>query len=61
MRSEQEVNRALDEYADTVQRICFTHLKNEFETEDIFQEVFIKYILYTETCCNTSTAFVAKL
>ena len=46
MRSEQEVNRALDEYADTVQRICFTHLKNEFETEDIFQEVFIKYMMY---------------
>ena len=49
MRSEQEVNRALDEYADTVQRICFTHLKNEFETEDIFQEVFIKYMLYKGT------------
>ena len=49
MRSEQEVNRALDEYADTVQRICFTHLKNEFETEDIFQEVFIKYMMYKGT------------
>lgn len=46
MRTEQEVNLALDNYADMVQRICFCHLKNETDTEDIFQEVFLKYMTY---------------
>lgn len=46
MRTEQEVNLALDNYADMVQRICFCHLKNEADTEDIFQEVFLKYMTY---------------
>lgn len=45
MRSEQEVNRAIDLYADTVKRICVLHLKNSSDTEDIFQEVFLKYAL----------------
>lgn len=45
MRSEQEVNRAVDLYADTVYRICMLHLKNTADTEDIFQEVFLKYAL----------------
>ena len=45
MRSEQEVNRAIDLYADTVKRICVLYLKNTSDTEDIFQEVFLKYAL----------------
>lgn len=45
MRSEQEVNRAIECYADTVKRICILHLKNVSDTEDIFQEVFLKYAL----------------
>ena len=45
MRSEQEVNRIIDLYADTVRRICMLHLKNSADTEDIFQEVFLKYAL----------------
>lgn len=45
MRSEQEVNQAIDLYADTVRRICILHLKNFSDTEDIFQEVFLKYAL----------------
>ena len=40
MRSEQEVNQAIDQYADTVKRICMLYLKNASDTEDIFQEVF---------------------
>lgn len=47
MRSEQEVNRAVEQYADTVRRICLVHLKNYADTEDIFQTVFVKYLLYT--------------
>lgn len=45
MRSEQEVNQAINLYADTVKRICVLHLKNSSDTEDIFQEVFLKYAL----------------
>lgn len=45
MRSEQEVTRAVGQYADTVRRICMVHLKNHADTEDIFQTVFLKYLL----------------
>ena len=45
MRSNEEVERAINRYSDTVYRVCFLYLKNESETEDIFQEVFLKYAL----------------
>lgn len=45
MRSEGEVNHAVDKYADMVQRICFCYLKNRADTEDVFQTVFLKYML----------------
>lgn len=45
MRNEQEVNRAIEQYADTVRRLCMVHLKNHADTEDIFQTVFLKYAL----------------
>lgn len=45
MRSEQEANRAIEQYADTVRRLCMVHLKNTADTEDIFQTVFLKYVL----------------
>ncbi len=45
MRSEQEANRAVELYSDTVRRLCIVHLKNRADAEDIFQTVFLKYIL----------------
>lgn len=45
MRSEQETIRAIERYSDTVRRLCMLHLKNEADTEDIFQTVFLKYVL----------------
>lgn len=45
MRSEQEVNRAVNQYADLVRRLCMIHLKKYHDTEDIFQTVFLKYML----------------
>lgn len=45
MRNEEEVNRALELYADTIRRLCMIHLKNYADTEDIFQTVFLKYVL----------------
>ena len=47
MRSEEEANRAVDLYGDTVRRICMIHLKNKADTEDIFQNVFLIYVLRT--------------
>lgn len=46
MRSEEEVSAAIEKYADTVYRICILHLKNTDDTEDIFQDVFLRYALY---------------
>lgn len=45
MRSEQEVNRAIEKYSNTIRRLCMVHLKNHADTEDIFQTVFLKYVL----------------
>ena len=45
MRSEEEVNRAIGRYADTVRRLCVIHLKNHADSEEIFQDVFLKYVL----------------
>lgn len=47
MRSEQEVNSAMEQYADMVLRLCTVYLKNGSDAEDIFQTVFLKYALHT--------------
>ena len=45
MRSEQEARRAIERYGNTVRRLCMMHLKNHADTEDIFQTVFLNYVL----------------
>lgn len=45
MRNEQEVDRAIELYADMIRRLCMIHLKNYSDSEDIFQTVFLKYVL----------------
>lgn len=45
LRNAEDLSRAMEEYADMVRRICFVHLKNRHDTEDIFQEVYMKYLL----------------
>ena len=45
MRSEQEVNQAIEQYADMVLRLCAVSLKNTADAEDVFQTVFLKYTL----------------
>ncbi|MDO4270390.1 MAG: RNA polymerase sigma factor [Eubacteriales bacterium] len=47
MRSEREAERAIAQYADTIRRLCMVYLKNQADTEDIFQTVFMKYVLYS--------------
>jgi RNA polymerase sigma-70 factor (ECF subfamily) len=45
MRSEQEVNIAIEQYGDMVLRLCMVYLKNKADAEDTFQNVFVKYTL----------------
>ena len=45
MRSEQEAIMAVERYGNTVRRLCMTYLKNFHDTEDVFQTVFMKYVL----------------
>ena len=49
MRSEREAIKAIERYSDTVRRLCMIHLKNCADTEDIFQTVFLKYVLSSVT------------
>lgn len=45
MKGEQDVNRVVEQYSDMIRRLCMIHLKNYADTEDIFQAVFLKYVL----------------
>ena len=45
MRGEQETAAAIDRHADMVRRLCQIHLKNQADSEDVFQTVFMKYVL----------------
>lgn len=49
MRTEEQANQAVEEYADLVRRLCFMRLKNREDSEDVFQTVFLKYLLYDGT------------
>ena len=46
IRSSAEVTDVYNKFVDTVYRVCFMMLKNESETEDATQNVFIKYMNY---------------
>jgi len=46
VKSAEEIQYAMETYADMVRRICFVHLKNRDGTEDVFQNVYMKYMLY---------------
>ena len=48
MRTEQEVNRAVEQYADMILRLCTVSLKNLQDAEDVLQTVFLKYALSRE-------------
>lgn len=45
MKGEQDVNQVVEQYSDMIRRLCMIHLKNYADTEDIFQTVFLKYVL----------------
>lgn len=43
MRSEDEIRYAIDRYSDMVRKLCFVHMKQEADVDDVFQNVFLKY------------------
>lgn len=47
MRGEQEVEQAIELYSDMIRRICLLNLNNHEDTEDVLQEVFLKYVLHS--------------
>lgn len=49
MKSAEELSRVMEAYADMVRRICFVHLKSKHDTEDVFQNVYMKYLLYEDS------------
>ncbi len=46
MKSAEDLSRTMEVYGDMVRRICFVHLKSRHDTEDVFQNVYMKYLLY---------------
>ena len=43
VRTEEDLRKTIDSYADILYRICFTMVKNTYDAEDIVQNTFIKY------------------
>lgn len=43
MKTEKELEEAIELYADMVRKICFIHMKQECDVDDVFQTVFFKY------------------
>ena len=48
LRTDEEITRIYNKYADTVYRICFMMMKNVPEAEDALHNVFLKYINYAK-------------
>lgn len=48
MRQAADVEQTIEQYADMVKHICFVYMKNESDTEDVFQDVFLKYALFSD-------------
>lgn len=48
MKEEIDINNIIDKYADMINRIIYRHLKSKEDTEDVVQEVFIKYMKYVK-------------
>lgn len=46
------VSEAVEKYGDMIRRICFLNLKNKSDVEDIFQEVFLKFLLNIDSFEN---------
>lgn len=55
MRQESDVEQAIAQYADMIRHICLVYMKNESDTEDVFQDVFLKYALFLNPLIRKNT------
>lgn len=46
LRTDKEITQAYETYVDMVYQLCFTILKNQFDTEDAVQNTFVKLMRY---------------
>lgn len=46
LRTDKELTQSYETHVDMVYRLCFTLLKNQFDTEDAVQTTFIKLLHY---------------
>ena len=49
MRDEADLVNTMHNHSDSIRRICFVYLKNYADTEDVFQDVFLKYALHKKS------------
>ncbi|MGI5929791.1 MAG: RNA polymerase sigma factor [Pseudoflavonifractor sp.] len=48
LRTDKEITELYETHVDMVYRLCFTILKNRFDTEDAVQNTFIKLMHYSK-------------
>ncbi len=49
VRTEEDIERTFDTYADTIYSLSLMMLKNKSDAEDVVQDVFVKYMRYEKT------------
>ncbi len=49
---QSEINNIIDKYSDMVYRIALMQMKNTYDAEDVFQDVFVKLVRYIDTIEN---------
>ena len=42
--TDKDLEQTIEKYSDTLYKICFLILKNEYDVKDVLQETFIKYM-----------------
>ena len=53
LRTDKEITQLYETYVDMVYRLCFTMLKNRFDTEDTVQNTFMKLMHHTKPFDST--------
>ena len=48
MRSEEDIEHAIDTHGDTVWRVCALYFRQQSDSQDAFQETILKYSLHEE-------------
>lgn len=44
MKTEAQLQNAVEQYGDMIQKICFLHVKQQADVDDVFQTVFLRYM-----------------